>query len=106
MFDGGDQQRMGGGQPRIISLRPGSPRRSTSNDGEATRNASIGTSDCPPASALASPSCAASSATASASVAGHAYSNAGSFMRLFRFAGAADSVPSVGTIGLTAPSIL
>ena len=76
-----------------ISLSPGSLRRSTSNVGEATRNASIGTSDCPPASAFASPSCAANSATASASVAGHAYSNAGSFMGRFNSRGS-DSVAS------------
>ncbi len=40
----------------------------------------MGTSDCPPAIALASPSCEAKSATASLSVAGQAYSKAGSFM--------------------------
>ena len=66
--------------PILISLRPGSFRRSTSSDGWATRNAIIGTSDWPPASALASPSWPASSATASLMVAGQAYSKAGSFM--------------------------
>src|ERR1700688_2179716 len=64
----------------LISRSSASLRRSTSSDGEATRNANIGTRLWPPASGFASPSCDAKSATASLIVVGQAYSKGGNFI--------------------------
>src|SRR6202030_3262436 len=64
----------------LICRSSASLRRSTSSDGEATRNASIGTRLWPPANGLASPSWDASSATASLIVVGQAYSKGGNFI--------------------------
>src|SRR5580704_4999425 len=64
----------------LISRNSASLRKSTSSDGEATRNASIGTRLWPPASGFASPSWDANSATASEIVVGQAYSKGGNFI--------------------------
>src|ERR1700730_10681184 len=64
----------------LIWRSSASLRRSTKSDGDATRNASIGTRLWPPASGLASPSWDASSPTASLIVAGQAYSKGGNFI--------------------------
>src|SRR4029077_15425979 len=64
----------------LICFSSASLRRSTKSDGEATRNASLGTRVLPPASGLASPSWDAKSATASLIVVGQAYSKGGNFI--------------------------
>src|SRR6201986_1069147 len=64
----------------LLARSSASLRRSTRSDGDATRNASIGTRLWPPANGFASPSCEANSATASESVVGQAYSKGGNFI--------------------------